>query len=151
MAQGFQILSFIKIGNKNFFDIKDIKVFDVFKLKLGNFQIDLRGRESAGHPSKCQSIITIGLNLTLHMVIRVASQPPPSFSCYCIAIFHSNHPEMVSNESWHLYTSIESLKTILSSHTQPKSKQTKIAKCISRFWIYRAKMLNMQCFLLPFS
>ena len=51
------------------------RVFNVFKLKLGNFKIDLKGRWSAGHPSKCQSIITIGLNLTLHMVIRVASRP----------------------------------------------------------------------------
>ena len=40
---------------------------------------------------------------------------PPWFFCSCNANFHSNHRQMVSNESWHLYTPLESLKTILSS------------------------------------
>ena len=49
-------------------------VFDVFKLKLLNFQIDLVGRGAAGHTSRYQDIIRIGLNLTLHMVSKVASR-----------------------------------------------------------------------------
>ena len=53
------------------------RVFDVFKLKLGNFQINLRAKGGPGHTSRCQNIIMEGLNLTLHMVIRVAR--PPQF------------------------------------------------------------------------
>ena len=53
------------------------RVFDVFKLKLGNFKINLRAKGGPGHTSRCQNIIKEGLNLTLHMVIRVAR--PPQF------------------------------------------------------------------------
>ena len=34
--------------------------------------------------------------------------------------YYKSHPQMVSNESWHLYTPIESLKTILSSVVFPQ-------------------------------
>ena len=41
---------------------------------LSNFLIELRGTGAAGHTSRRKNIIKVGINITFHMVIRVASR-----------------------------------------------------------------------------
>ena len=41
---------------------------------MANFLIELRGRGAAGHTSRHKDIIKVGMNITFHMVLRVASR-----------------------------------------------------------------------------
>ena len=40
---------------------------------VANFLTELRGTGAAGHTSKHKDVIKVGLNITFHMVLRVAS------------------------------------------------------------------------------
>ena len=75
MALGSYIQNFSKIGDKNFFDIEGspLWIFQEIRYLLNDF----RGKEGAGHTSSCLDTTKIGLNLTLNMVIWVASPPNP--------------------------------------------------------------------------
>ena len=73
MALGSYIQNFSKIGDKNFFDIEGSPLW-IFQ-KIRYLLNDFRGKWSAGHTSRYQNIIKLGLNLTFHMVTSVASRP----------------------------------------------------------------------------
>ena len=73
MALGSYIQNFSKIGDKNFFDIEGSPLW-IFQ-KIRYLLNDFRGKWSAGHTSRYQNIIKLGLNLTFHMVSSVASRP----------------------------------------------------------------------------
>ena len=74
-ALGSYTQNFSKIGDKNFFDIEGSPLW-IFQ-KIHDFLNDVRGKGGAGHTSSCLDTTKIGLNLTLNMVIRVASPPLP--------------------------------------------------------------------------
>ena len=73
MALASYIQNFSKIGDKNFFDIEGSPLW-IFQ-KIRYLLNDFRGKWSAGHTSRYQNIIKLGLNLTFHMVTSVASRP----------------------------------------------------------------------------
>ena len=75
MAMVSYIQNFSKIGDKNFFDIEGSPLW-IFQ-KIHDFLNDFRGKGGAGHTSSCLDTTKIGLNLTLNMVIWVASPPLP--------------------------------------------------------------------------
>ena len=75
MALASYLQNFSKIGDKNFFNIEGSPLW-IFQ-KIHDFLNDVRGKGGAGHTSSCLDATKIGLNLTLNMVIRVASPPLP--------------------------------------------------------------------------
>ena len=65
---GISNIEFHQNRKQKFFLTSKTRVFDVFKLKLGNFQITLRAKGGPGPYSRCQNFIKLGPKIDFDLV-----------------------------------------------------------------------------------